>query len=574
MLWRARRSDDIGRQMGGRDLRDRLRTLATRACVAGFAAGTFTIWVAPGSGAAESVVPVPGALSAPVLGRSETLTLISGTVSVRVAGATKFTPLSGALSVPDQSEVEAGHGRVQITVATTVPGQTSTAEAYEGRFELHQDPIAPAETHLILSQPLASCGPSSPRRKRMRALATQATVVSSAHSSSSAHASKSRHLWASDKGGSWGTSGHYVSTTVEGTRWLTSDECRRSKVKVAEGVVLVHDLIHHSTATVTAGHEYVAIAPPAERAGFVPPLGEVLTGESGGDPAAFQQQVGKHVAVFGYFGSWGGEIGSLLGYVRSLHARLLLHLSTDFGYGSGAKEEISPAEIARGQSDGYLVRLCEELATSQAPVYLALLPEMNQANNAYSAFNANGSSRGPSNSTSAFRQAFRRTVLVLRGGAVSTIDRRLHALGLPSLGTSSAVLPRPKVSFMWAPQTAGTPDIPANSAAAYYPGSAYVDIVGTDFYSAFPNFAGLQALYDAYPSKPFGFNEWAMWKSGDPGFVSQLFGFVRRHRRVALMAYNEGLTPDGPFRLERFPAATGALRRELRSSRFLAYPPE
>lgn len=522
--------------------------------------GMLAISDTPRSGATASAPPQP------VLGRSETLSLLAGIVSVRVKGTTTFTRLSGSITVPDESEVETGQGRVQIIVATLEPGQTAAADAYQGRFLLHQDAAAPATTHLTLSQTLSGCvAPMSAHR----ASATRARAARR-----SRHGSKSRHLWVSDSGGNWGTNGRYVSTTVEGTRWLTFDECRASKVKVLEGIVLVHDLVHHSKATVTAGHEYVATQPPVEGPGFVPPAGEVLSGETGVSPAAFQQQVGKHVAVFGFFGSWGGEFGSLLSYVRSLRSRLLLHLSTDVGYGASAGEEVTPAQIARGQSDGYLVKLCKELASSAAPVYLALLPEMNQANNAYSAFNPNGSSRGPANSTGAFRQAWRRVVLIIRGGAIHAIDKRLHALGLPSLGIPIAVLPRPKVSFMWAPQTAGTPDTPANSPAAYYPGGAYVDIVGTDFYSAFPNFAGLQSLYAAYSSKPFGFNEWAMWKNGDPGFVRQLFGFVRSHRRVALMAYNEGLSPTGPFRLERFPAATAELRRQLRSPRLLGYPPE
>jgi hypothetical protein len=345
-------------------------------------------------------------------------------------------------------------------------------------------------------------------------------------------------------------------------------------VKVAEGVVQVHDLIHDTTVAVSAGHEYIAVAPPEERPGYVPPLGEVLTGETGGDPLAFGHQVSKHVSLFGFFGHWGAEVSSLLGYVQSFHARLFLHLSTDIGYGGGAGQEISPAAISIGRSDSYLVRLCEELAASPAPVYIALLPEMNQANNAYSAFNPNGSSRGASNSTSAFREAWRRTVLILRGGSVAVVNRRLRTLGLPPVRTALTSLPKPEVSFMWAPQTAGTPNTTANSPAAYYPGGAYVDIVGTDFYSAFPNFRGLDALYSAYSSKPFGFNEWAMWQSGDPAFVRQLFAFVRSHRRTALMVYNEGLSSDGPFRLNKFPAATGEIRRQLSSPRFLEFPPE
>ncbi len=535
-----------------------LRILAIASSLAGCTAGALTIYGASRSGAAESSLP------APVVGSLETLRLVAGSASVRPKGAAAFLPLSGSTSVPDESEIDATHGRVEVVVATLQPGQVETAEAYAGRFVLHQDPLAPAAAHLILSLPLQRCG-----RPRARRKATRATAAAHGRSGS-----RSRHLWVSDKGGDWGTSGSYVTTTVRGTRWLTSDQCHQSKVKVAEGVVLVHDLVHNTTSTVTAGQEYVATQPVPEGAGFVPPRGEVLTGETGGSPAAFERQVGKHVAVFGFFGSWGGESASLLSYVRSVRARLLLHLSTDFGYGSGASEAISPGDIARGESDAYLIRLCKELATSEAPVYLALLPEMNQTNNAYSAFNANGSSRGSSNSTAAFKQAWRRAVLIIRGGATASIERHLHALHLPALRTSLQALPAPKVSFLWAPQTAGSPDTPANSAAAYYPGDAYVDIVGTDFYSAFPNFRGLQALYSAHPSKPFGFNEWAMWKSGDPGFIRQFFAFIRSHRRIALIVYNEGLSANGPFRLTHFPAATSALRQELRSPRFLSYPPE
>ena len=165
-------------------------------------------------------------------------------------------------------------------------------------------------------------------------------------------------------------------------------------------------------------------------------------------------------------------------------------------------------------------------------------------------------------------------MLIVRGGSVGVIDSRLRNLHLPPVRTSRVTLSTPQVAFMWAPQTAGTPDIPANEPAAYYPGSAYVDIVGTDFYSAFPNFAGLARLYAAYPSKPFGFNEWGIWLNGDPGFVKQLFSFVHSHRRVGLMVYNQGLDPSGPFRLYRFPAATQEIRDQLAPSRFLAYTPD
>lgn len=538
----------------------RMRTRA-----AAFLAGVSTACFAPGLLAPQHSGIAEASEEEPVLGSSERLTLRAGEIAVRVRGTASFVALSGSVIVPDGSEVEARRGRVEVTVAGPSPGSTIGALVYQGRFLIHQDLAPPELTQFMLSEHLAGC--------EARARPGRHTSVAASRRRRTARP-RARHLWVSDHGGNWGTGGRYVSTSVQGTNWLTTDECRRSAVKVASGVVTVRDLIHRTTVTVTAGHSYIAAKPVPEARGFVPLPGNVLAGESGGEPAAFSRQVGKHVAVFGYFANWGWPVGGLAHYVESLHARLLVHLSTDEGYGASAGQTVSPRAIARGTSDSYLLSLGRELSKSRVPVYLALLPEMNQANNAYSAFNANGSSRGPANSTASYRQAWRRTALILRGGSVSRIDRRLRALGMPPLADAvGGSLPEPKLSLMWAPQTAGTPDTRANAPAAYYPGAEYVDIVGTDFYSAFPNFAGLLRLYNSYRSKPFGFNEWAMWKNGDPGFVRQLFAFVRTHRRVALMVYNDGLTSNGPFRLDKFPAARRAIARELRSGRFLPYPP-
>jgi hypothetical protein len=251
----------------------------------------------------------------------------------------------------------------------------------------------------------------------------------------------------------------------------------------------------------------------------------------------------------------------------------MLHISTAQGY--GAPEQITPQGIAQGHGDGYLLSLSERIAQRGEPVYIRLLPEMNQANNAYCAFNNDGSSRGPSHSTKSFRNAWRRAVIVLRGGTVAAIDAHLHTLGLPPLhGAREAALPKAPVAFLWAPQTAGSPDTPANSAEAYYPGDAYVDWVGTDFYSLFPNFSGLQRFYSEHPGKPFAFGEWALWNGDDTGWVGQLFSFVASHRRVQMALYNQGERANGPFRLSRYPNARREIHRLIASPRFLAYAPE
>jgi hypothetical protein len=319
---------------------------------------------------------------------------------------------------------------------------------------------------------------------------------------------------------------------------------------------------------------WLLAARPSGAQSLLPPGDEVFTGLTGGSYPAFQAEVGKHPAVNGVFVTWGRDFEAAFGEADFNHARLMLHISTSQGY--GAPEQITPQGIARGAGDGYLLRLGAAIERNGRPVYIRLFPEMDQANNAYCAFNQDGSSRGASHSTASFRSAWRRSVLILRGGAVTGIDERLRALGLPPVRGigRSATLPKLPVAFLWVPQSEGSPDTAANSPAAYYPGDAYVDWVGTDFYSLYPNFRGLQNLYDDYPQKPFAFGEWALWNGDDPGWVDQLFSFISTHRRVRMALYNQGEREDGPFRLSRYPSSRREIRRLLASPRFLAYAPE
>src|SRR4051794_41335571 len=107
------------------------------------------------------------------------------------------------------------------------------------------------------------------------------------------------------------------------------------------------------------------------------------------------------------------------------------HISTQDGYGT--PERVTPRGIARGQGDGYLLRLNRRLGEEENPVYIRFLAEMNQTNNGYSAFDRNGRSRGPSHSTKAFRAAWRRATLILRGGSPAPRCRRPRAPKLPAV---------------------------------------------------------------------------------------------------------------------------------------------
>jgi Bacterial Ig-like domain (group 3) len=200
--------------------------------------------VAKRKGEEEAKRRVEEEASRPVYGVRAAGRLVSGTVLIREGGRFVSLPASGV--VPVGSELDATNGRVVITVATATGG-TQSAEVYGGRFKVTQD--RSGETHFVLSLPLTGC----PRVALPGGSA--AAYVAKRRSGPTA-----RHLWVSENGGRWGTNGRYVSTSVEGTTWLTLDECTRSEVKVTAGKVKVRDLLRKTSKTIMAGKSYIARA--------------------------------------------------------------------------------------------------------------------------------------------------------------------------------------------------------------------------------------------------------------------------------------------------------------------------
>jgi hypothetical protein len=275
-----------------------------------------------------------------------------------------------------------------------------------------------------------------------------------------------------------------------------------------------------------------------------------------GNPARFAHETGQHSSTRLLIVGWGQ--GSTPSYLTQLLSSMLdepmLGINTSSQSGG---ESISPAAIAAGRGDTFLLALNSALAGWGRPVFVRPLAEMNGHWNAYSAFNANGSPRGSDHSTAAFRKAFARIYLIVHGGA--DVNSRLRALGLPPVARQP--LPAPYVEVIWNPQGYGSPDLPGNSAAAYYPGDAYVDVVGDDLYdiggkAAWPAAA---ALYAAHPHKPFAIGEWGLWDVDDVSFVTRMATFLRRHPRIVVANYYSG-KPGSVFDLESKPRSLAAYR--------------
>jgi hypothetical protein len=315
-----------------------------------------------------------------------------------------------------------------------------------------------------------------------------------------------------------------------------------------------------------------APAAAARASTYLPPPDKVFAGMSGGGLSGFESVAGKHSPVLQSFAAWDAVGTGYLTTARHDHARSMVHISTKSMSGH---EAITPRGIAMGRGDAHLLYLNRTMAESDQVVYVRLMAEMNGSWNPYSAYNPNGTLRDRSHSSGNFKQAWRRVVLVLRGGDVAQLNARLRKLRmLPVRGVSGA-LPTPKVSFVWDPEVWGDPNVPGNAARAYWPGSAFVDWVGTDFYSKFPNYRGLNVFYNAFRGKPFAFGEWALWGHDDPAFVRSLFSWIRAHKRVRMVMYNQGTDISrSPFVLAHYPLSAAALRAQLASPLFAPVAPE
>lgn len=312
---------------------------------------------------------------------------------------------------------------------------------------------------------------------------------------------------------------------------------------------------------------------------YVAPDDQVFWGGQGGYDASFiddfWRQSGKHPAIYNYFISWSATDSDMhwLGYrlqdSTTEHARTLLSVSTD---GTG----LTPGAIAAGAGDQFLLALGRLLTMNGQVTYLRPLSEMNNGDNSYSAYDLAGTSRGPEYTTTQFIRAWRRLALIVRGGDVAAIDAKLRRLRMPPVPTADTALPQPKVSLMWVPLSLGNPEIPRNYPHHFWPGGAYVDWVGTTWYSPYKNAAVMDDLYDnpLWRDKPFAFAEWGIWGGDDPAFVREFFGFLRTHPRVRMAVYYQSAALLPAFALSAHPASRAMLRRAVRWPHLSGYAPE
>jgi len=315
----------------------------------------------------------------------------------------------------------------------------------------------------------------------------------------------------------------------------------------------------------------LAITGSAHGAPLEPPGKKIYFGVSDtGDPAdfgAFSTATSQHPAVIQSFRTWGADFPESIQRWQTARARPMLHIST--ADNNDGHELITPAQIAHGFGDEYLLRLNKLFWNKKMAVYIRPLGEPNRCLNVYAAYDCEGKFRDAAHSPRAYKGAFRRIyILVHGGGKAAKINARLAEAGLPPLTVDVPGLPAAPVAVVWSPLPAGSPTVPQNRPRHFYPGSKWVDWAGTDFYAGYADWKALNGIYKRFKNKPFAITEWGVEQGDDPGFVRGLFRWVKSHPRAKMLVYYQDFGSSSSYRIQNWPTSLAVMRNQLHSPLF------
>ena len=318
-------------------------------------------------------------------------------------------------------------------------------------------------------------------------------------------------------------------------------------------------------------------AAPLATASLVPRGKHVFFGVSDtGDSADFghfSSAIHKHPALIESFRTWGSDFPDSIERWQAARARPILHITT--ADTADGHEIITPAAIAGGAGDEYLIRLNKLFWAKGMRAYIRPLGEPNRCLNVYAAYDCEGNPRDAAHSPAAYIRAFRRIYIVVHGGGKrAAIDARLREAGLPPLRSEVPGLPKAPVEVIWSPLPAGSPTVPQNRPRNFYPGDRWVDWAGTDFYSDDQDWKSLNGLYRRFSSKPFAITEWGVSNGDDPQYVRKLMDWVDGHRRCRMLVYYQDFGSTSTYRLQNWPESLGVLRNLIHNGRFPSFAPD
>ncbi len=139
-----------------------------------------------------------------------------GEVRYRVPGQTTFQTVDDPAALPTGTVVDATRGEIVLT--SRVGDRVQEGRFSGGEFRVRQA-RATGMTQVVLTEQLDCAADGVAARLGAR--------------------KKRRHVWGKDNGGKYETHGRDSVAAVRGTKWLTTDTCAGTVVKVFEGAVAV-----------------------------------------------------------------------------------------------------------------------------------------------------------------------------------------------------------------------------------------------------------------------------------------------------------------------------------------------
>jgi hypothetical protein len=200
----------------------------------------------------------------PILGQTFNLAPVSGVVLVKINGV--FVPLTQLTQIPQNVQINALHGTLQLITAGAGPAPARDAAA-KGRkhktkaktqkgtfggaiFKLNQAKRGAAKglVTLTLVENAFTGAPSYAECKTHKAGEAAAAALSS----------KTLQTLRASAKGRFTTKGKYGSATVRGTKWTTADRCDGTLIHDVSDSVAVTDFVRHKTIVLHAGQSYLA----------------------------------------------------------------------------------------------------------------------------------------------------------------------------------------------------------------------------------------------------------------------------------------------------------------------------
>jgi hypothetical protein len=199
------------------------------------------------SGPTEVIAGLQASVPPPILGESTNLAPVTGTVLIKLPGTDTFVAVTGPISVPNGTTIDATQGTVTLTQQLP-DGSYQSGQFYDGEFVVDQKKGGTLYATLAGGS-FAGCTNVNAKRGASAASAKKGpkTVV--------------RQLWGNAHG-NYTTKGKYGSASVSGTIWETEDLCDGTLIKVIKDSVIVVAYAHpHHKHKVKQGQSYLIPKP-------------------------------------------------------------------------------------------------------------------------------------------------------------------------------------------------------------------------------------------------------------------------------------------------------------------------